>query len=532
MLKAVWKKEKLHEKVKTDPEWALKTVIRSFGNSCDIKRIKAELVPSVLSAGEWSSWNTRAKDVLKTDPALGVSPENIDLYTVRERPVTRAEKLYNEFKAERGFFERAQTLRNFVSEKDVELDSEYFSEMHAWFAAFLRSYSQVNEQVLAAYLLLKDIAARFPQAPLPQLNFEELFEGITDIPPVFLAIKDAKLREDFLHHIKLLIPGWADIYITLFPYALSPSIVANLEKENRADRLTAMAERCFENYRDYRDVVVWLYRNALKAPWFIAANIPEEKIIITLIHILDITYREIENHRDVTENRKINRQVHTILFRDGLIASFIAEADADAALRIFTYIEDVKDLDPADKMKLRSGILEKFPGFKFFGDTEKATVSRGLIVTLGKYEEKQKQLAHIMEVEVPANSRDIAFALSLGDLRENAEYKAAKEKQEILNSTVARLKDEIDRAQLFDPSTVNTGRVSFGTRVMLQNGASGQTEEYTILGPWESDPENRVISYLSPFGGALLNKKNGENFVFTIENEKITYTVGEISAAL
>jgi transcription elongation factor GreA len=137
-----------------------------------------------------------------------------------------------------------------------------------------------------------------------------------------------------------------------------------------------------------------------------------------------------------------------------------------------------------------------------------------------------------MEVEVPANSKDIAFALSLGDLRENAEYKAAKEKQEILNSQAAKLKDEIERAQLFDPSGVNTGRVSFGTKVVLYNNASGQDEEYTILGPWESDPANRIISYLSPFGGALLNKKAGEQFNFSINDQKVSYLVKAISAAV
>jgi transcription elongation GreA/GreB family factor len=94
---------------------------------------------------------------------------------------------------------------------------------------------------------------------------------------------------------------------------------------------------------------------------------------------------------------------------------------------------------------------------------------------------------------------------------------------------VAKLKDEIERAQLFDPATINTNRVSFGTKVTLVNG-SGKKEAYTILGPWESDPENRISSYLSPFGGAILNKKVGETFDFSINDEKISYTVKGIEA--
>jgi transcription elongation factor GreA len=530
VLKAVREKEKLHERIKGDYIWALKTVIKSFGNSCDIKRIKAELVPSILSAGEWTSWSTKARDVLKSDPSFGVSPENIDIYTVRERPISIEEKLYNEFKAERNFFDRVLTIRSFVSQKEAEPDSEYFTEMFAYFTGYLRSWNQVTEQVLASYLLIKDLAGQYPHLGTGlQLNFTDLFDSIEDVPALFFNLKDNKLKEQFLHHVKLFVPGWTDIYVKLFPYALNNSIILNLEKEGYEDKLIAMTAYCFDNSREFREAVVWLFKNAGESPWYKKTGISFEKQLITLIHILDITYREIENHRETSENRKINKQVYGILFKEGILSSFIDEADVDTIIRIYTFIEDVKDLDPADKLRLKSRIQDKYPDFKFFGDTEKTVITRGLMVTVAMYEEKQRQLARIMDVEVPANSKEIAFALSLGDLRENAEYKAAKEKQEILNSTVAKLKDEIERAQLFDPATVNTGRVSFGTKVTLINRVNGKKEKYTILGPWESDPENRIISYLSPFGGTILNKTVGEQFDFSINDEKVSYTVENIA---
>jgi len=531
VLKATQKKEKLHDKIKDDPAWALKTIIRSFDNSCDIKRIKAELVPSVLSSGEWTTWSNRAREILKTDPSFGVSPENIDLFMVRDRPISVDEKLFNEFKAEKNFFNRIQTIRSFAA-KGVEGDSEYFADMFNYFTGYLKSYTQVNEQVLASYLLVKDLIGSYPflGAGL-QLNFVELFEEIEDLNAVFEALKDSKLREDLLHHIKLFIPTWPEIFVTLFPRALAPSIVKELKDEGYEDKLVALVQDCFENYREYREAAIWIFKNMQNEEAFIKAGLSFEKQLITLIHILDYTFREIENHRDTTENRKINKQVQTILFKDGVLDTFIDQADTDTITRIYTLIDDVKDLDPSLKMKLRNRVLDKYPDFKFFGAEEKTVITRGLIVTMAKYQEKQKLLQHIMEVEVPANSKEIGFALSLGDLRENAEYKAAKEKQELLNSTVAKLKDEIERAQLFDPSSVNLSRVGFGTVVSLHNETDGTDEKYTILGPWESDPDNNVISYLSPFGGSILNKKVGERFVFSMDEEKISYTVKDISLA-
>ncbi|MDR1986771.1 MAG: transcription elongation factor GreA [Treponema sp.] len=531
VLKATQKREKLHERIKNDFSWALKTVIKSFDNACDIKRIKGELVPSVLSMGEWTTWSAKSREILKTDPAFGVSPENIDIYTVRERPISIEEKLFNEFKAERNFFDRVETLRNYVAQKEAELDSEYFTDMLGYFTGYLRSPSQINEQVLASYLLIKDLMGAYPHlGAAVSLNFLDIFNAIEDIPALFSNLKDTKLREAFLHHIKLFIPQWADEYVQLFPYALFNSIILNLEKEGHEAKLVSMVVSCFEKYRDYKEAVVWLFKNSKETPWFKKAGISEEKQLITLIHIMDITYRDIENHRDTAENRKINKQVYTLLFKEGLLYTFIDAADPDTIIRIYAFISDVKDLDPTDKFRLRNRILDKYPNFKFFGDVEKTVITRGLMVTSGMYEEKQRQLAHIMEVEVPANSKEIAFALSLGDLRENAEYKAAKEKQEILNATVAKLKDEIERAQLFDPGTINTNRVSFGTRVTLVNYANGAKEEYTILGPWESDPEHRIISYLSPLGGALLNKSPGEQVDFSIHDEKVSYMVESITA--
>ncbi|GAB1482817.1 transcription elongation factor GreA [Treponema sp.] len=532
VLKATWKKDKLREKIKSDPGWTLKTIIRSFDNSCDIKKIKAELVPSILTPSEWTTWSTKAREILKSDPSFGVNPENIDLFMVRDRPISVEEKLFNEFKAEKNFFDKVQTVRTFTEMKGTEPDSEYFGEMFNYFAAYLKSYTQVNEGVVASYLLVKDLVGKYPYLGTGfQFNFVEIFDEIEDVVAVFTALKDSRLKEEFLKQIKVFVPNWSDVYLKLFPYALLVSIIENLKKEGYEGKLIAMVQNCYDNYREYREAVVWLFRYQKDEEWFAKTGLSFEKLLITLVHVMDLTYREIENHRDTTENRKINKQVQTVLFKEGVLDTFIDAADTDTITRIYTLVDDVKDLDPSIKMRLRNRILDKHPSFKFFGVEEKTIVSRGLIVTMAKFQEKQKQLQHINEVEVPKNSKEIGNAIALGDLRENAEYKAAKEKQEILNATVAKLKDEIERAQLFDPSTVNATRVGFGTTVSLYNETESTEEHYTILGPWESDPDNDIISYLSPFGGSLLNKKIGEHFEFSINDENLKYVVKDISVA-
>ena len=135
--------------IKGDKAWALKVIIKSFGNNCDFKRIKAELVPTILTPGEWTSWNTGARKVLENDPTFGVNPNDISMYTVRDRAISQEEKLSNEFKAQKQFFMRIDILMRFAEDADPE--SELFADIFSYFTGYLRAFSSVNEQTIAAF---------------------------------------------------------------------------------------------------------------------------------------------------------------------------------------------------------------------------------------------------------------------------------------------------------------------------------------------------------------------------------------------
>lgn len=531
VLKAVWSKDKLHEAIKTDIPWALRTVIKSFDNYADIKKIKAELVPSILTQNEWTSWSAKAREILKTDAMFGNAPDSVNTFIVRSRPLSFEEKIYNQFKAEKSFFSRIQDARDFANKGDP--DSELFTEVIQFFTGYVRSYSQANEQVIAAYLFLKELSKKLPQFKnLLNTGFNEILADCEDIVLVYENIKDSIIKTALLADIKNYVPAWADIYIKIFPNALSKQMINTLIEAGEIERLQGMVISIVENYRDHREAFIWIAKNLWDEIWVKELGLSYDKMLITLIHILDISYKEIDNHRDTVENRRINKQVDTILFKDGRLSSYFAEADKDDIERVFALINDVKNVDPSVKLNLRKQISGRFVDFRFNEDEEKVVVSRGLLVTAAKFEEKVKLLNFIMEEEVPANQKEIAFALSLGDLRENAEYKAAKEKQDELNIKAGKLKNEIDRAQIFDPEAIITSKISFATEVTLLNEAENAEEKYIILGPWESDPSRGIISYLSPLGKRLLNHKIGDKLTFVIHERKFSYMVKSIKAAL
>ncbi len=154
-----------------------------------------------------------------------------------------------------------------------------------------------------------------------------------------------------------------------------------------------------------------------------------------------------------------------------------------------------------------------------------------MLVTRAKLDEKEALAEQIQKVDIPANAKEIAEARAQGDLKENAEYKAAKEHQHYLNERLAKLQEELNRAVVFDPTTASTAVVSFGTKVTLLNKDTNQNETYTIMGPWESDPDKGIISYMSPRGNALLDKKAEEEFSFRINETLYNYKVVKIEIA-
>ncbi|HEX6201423.1 MAG TPA: GreA/GreB family elongation factor [Thermoanaerobaculia bacterium] len=121
---------------------------------------------------------------------------------------------------------------------------------------------------------------------------------------------------------------------------------------------------------------------------------------------------------------------------------------------------------------------------------------------------KRAELDHIAKVELPANRKAIEEARAMGDLRENFEYKSARQRHEVLSAMATKLARDLGRARPLDLAQVDVSTVRVGTRVTL-SGANGE-RTLTVLGPWESDPDRGVISYESDLGASLLGKAVGD----------------------
>jgi len=181
-------------------------------------------------------------------------------------------------------------------------------------------------------------------------------------------------------------------------------------------------------------------------------------------------------------------------------------------------------------IKTRFAIKSAHPDIVFENEIESVDSSNQLIVTQRSYELKQNELKYLMDVEIPKNSQEIGSAMEKGDLRENAEYKYALEKQEFLKLQVRILTDNLNKAQILKPEEIKTNVISIGTMATMNSIDDNKTEKFTILGPWESDPSKKIISYTSPIGETLLNKSVGN--IIDIGSKKKKYKILKIEKAI
>jgi len=531
VIKSIWPKEKIHEKVKNDIHWTLRVIIRSYDNSADMKTIKNELVPAVLTKNEWLSWSTAAKNILKTDPHFGTNPDNADEFVVRETPISYEEKTLNLFKAEKNFYHKVKILREFINTSGP--DSTYFEEIFNYFHSIVSSFTALTDQSVSSYLVLKKLKNQYPFLPqMPEIDLIGKFTSDDEISAVFRQIEDAEIKRDFLYEIKKQHSNWQEMYKTLLPFYPTMFMADELEADAVGrEKLKSLSEESVNTYRERPELFVWLVKNFDEHVW-LEKGISYERVLIPLLHLLDITFRNINNRKEVSTSRKLNRNIQAILFDEKHLENYITSRNEEAVYRIYSLVKDIEELDPARKIELKHTIKNTYPDFTFFGENDKTeTISGGLLVTEKYYYQKQEELKHILDVEIPENSKEIGAARELGDLKENAEYKAGKERQQLLNINVGKIRDELEKAVIFNPRDLDTSKISFGTEVVLLNQQNGKTETYRIFGPMESNPSEKVLSYLSPFGSRLLNHTVGETFSFTINDNAFSYTVQSIKAA-
>jgi len=194
------------------------------------------------------------------------------------------------------------------------------------------------------------------------------------------------------------------------------------------------------------------------------------------------------------------------------IPLLLSRLSADQAPRAFEAIHRAP-VEEFLRVPLLNALKLRFP------ELDKDRKQEGFYATAEAIDARRRELKELLEVEIPANRKAIEEARELGDLRENFEYKSARQRHELLSAHATRLDRDLRRVRPIDPRRVDATEVRVGTDVVLDG--VGETRRVTILGPWESQPEAGVYSYESEMAQQLLGSKVGDTVVFESEQVRV-----------
>ncbi len=539
VLKNISKKDQLRKKVKEDIIWTLKIIIQSYNNCADTKQIRDELVPSILTAQEWVGWGAKARTILRSNPAFGVVPDKQDTYSVYKEPVAFTEKTLRRFEMERTFFDKVIIFYYFLDglakEELKNLDSDAFHTMFQYFLEIANRVHTADVHRVSAVLLVEHVVKTHDLRDYQLAeNFETVYKQISNVVNCITKITHKHIRSMFIRRLPELDENCYSTLAQLFCITVSKEIADILRDYEDGKELRTLYGNLLRDYRRYRLAFVWLVRYITANDFFdkIIAD-DQELLFITLLHIYELTLRDLDAKTNISEQRKIQKHLITYLFSDGNLQNYFHDAGKQQVMSVFTLLQETRHIDPKLLLGFRNNILERFPSFEFHVShaQEMQIVRGGFFVTFASYEKRQSELIDIRDKELIKNSKEIERARAYGDLKENAEYKAALENQQALQNRMMLLENELRQARIIEQKDIDVTKITFGTQVKLASLSNQEKTDYIVLGPWESDPDHGIISYQSPLGQQLYNRKIGEQVELRISGVPENYEIEEIAMA-
>jgi transcription elongation GreA/GreB family factor len=333
-------------------------------------------------------------------------------------------------------------------------------------------------------------------AAQPSFSVRDLLGG-EDGPAIARSIGDPSARIRAYHLLReLQEKDWLQLFTSLFAEEEDARALAFLDSALSSDAPQAREElltRILSTPRSAPRAFLWLCERRETVPGV------NERLGPPILPVLLEAVRspEFSAHR---------ARLKALFDRGGLALELATRVpDAEEARRLAALVERTAGLEEFRREDFKQALQRKFPELR-------GPRTEPLYVTAESLAEKKAELENLLKVEIPRNGKAIQEAAALGDLTENFEYQAARARQEFLSARAAQLRSDLSRARPIEPAAVLTTEVRVGARVRLVSPEG--TRLVTILGPWDSRPEEQIYSYQSEIAHGLLGKKTSEKVKF------------------
>lgn len=499
----------LQQMARTDPASLITLALRSHDNTMSLDALEQVLAPRIVSAAEYKSWWTAAKKALKDKRHIVVPAKRTEMLVLRGVEDSASAAMTADVINARDLKAKLSSIARL--QKDMDLFNDAPTELIPVFedvsSTVRKSWKLQFKEALQLLLVRDELAESVKVTRLPEgaLTLVELLRDAKH----FLADAANGLPVSQLGRFYRAFPeafpdrGWVQEllnHLTKTGGRAVAEIAAVLDANDELDQLAEFLKKAVRNRQLSTDLLIWMCKERRG----IAAGVFDVDLGNAIISAL-------EDDNIAGGPKRTGRLFDAFAEDAGLVPEMVADADADE-LRLFAKrILSTVVFDELTRRSLMGRLIKTRPEIQeLMSDTAGEKKQEALVVSWESMERRKIDLDEIVRIKIPQNKKDIQIAREYGDLRENFEYKSAREQQAVLLRLQSKYERELRQARGTDFVGVATDVVGIGTIIELLDRKTGATETFTILGAWDSDPDQGILSYLSELAKAVIGKKVGE----------------------
>jgi transcription elongation factor GreA-like protein/transcription elongation GreA/GreB family factor len=509
----------LEKKAKENPVDVIRMLLRDLGPKT-ASEIKDELCDLVIPAAEWTRWWQTTRGKIKKDTMIA-TPEDIrEPFHLRKSELSHEERLQQILESKPDANTLIQTVYTFLRDFPEMLKNNDFKAILLSKMTEVLSYKEISPaQEIQIHFFLQDLNNTKDSPAITELvkRFESIEKMINTVEVLSfkkrLLMEARKNREDwkesFLYLLFKVEQG------PLRDYILSELISVKADAE-----LKQKFQDLYTHPSKYPEAFMWYFQKLQTQP-----SIPfsDKEGKIRFFEGLLILLSHVENN---PEQREMVKKIHTLLSagRFAIVRQMMQSGSAEDAKEFILLASKSHSLSDHDQKIFHSLAEVAHPSISKPRKKQDASVreeTQTIWTTHEGYLKLKQRIQQIATVETVENAKEIETARAHGDLRENAEFKAALEKRDRLQSELKFLSEQLKGARVLTKEDINTKEVDVGAVVECQN-KKGQKITYTLLGPWDADPDKNILSFQSKLAQNMKGKTIGDKF--SLQNDELTIT--------
>ncbi len=509
----------LEKEAREHPSEMIRSLLRDLGPKTAAE-IKEELSDLVIPTGDWNRWWQTARAKLKKDTKIECPKELKEPFRLLTEEVPHEVALHKALEAKPSVNATIQMVYTFLRDFPETLkNGEFKASLEARFQEILNQEPLNESQKLQVLFFLEDLGASKIGEPIALL-----IAGLKTAPDIIRTIAVMGFQKRALQQIKKLRKDWQEIFLDLLftveQNLLRDFILHELDGPQTKEALKQKLTSLLIHPLSFPEVFIWYFQKIIdkksKLPFADAQgkNRFFEGILIILDHV-----EQKPQHRDLA------KKILSLLTADRyqIVRDILAQSSLEEVKEYLLLATKCGSLTDHDIKILHSLAEVVYPSLGRLRKEKENGSSEDTVIwtTPEGFQKTQTRIQQIATVETVNNAKEIEAARILGDLRENAEFKAALERRDRLQSELKFLSDQIAKARILTSQDVSTDEVTVGSVVHCRD-SKGEHLRFTLLGPWDADPERHILSFQSKLAQAMKGLSIGEKFEFQGDTFTIT----------